>query len=953
MKKLIFFFTSLIVVLPLNIFAQGQYLFQKYPPEVYKLNPQVWSISLDSTGLMYFGTTAGIVTYDGVRWQSHIPFKKHSAIIRALNYDVKKKKMLFSGDDYFGWLKQDSVGNLDYEYISDQFQFETPLSNVLYINQIDSAVFYQDIKQTFTYSNNKISSFLNGRKINKSFEFKGELWIRDYIGGYGYFKKNTDSLIYVDSKDHFIGRSVYIQIPFQNKLYFFPANESVKYWDGSKINKLSGALNDSLRLHTVYRANVMNDTLLALGTLSAGVFIINKNHEMVTHLTEKNGLLTNVVYELFYDRNQLWVGQDQGITRFQIPSSIVQLTENEGLSGIITAISSNNETVYVGTSLGLYEINGELNSSVKKVSGIDRVYDILNLNSECSKVLVSTIQGVFQKENNTWQKIKTEQIQHLELLEKNLMVWATNQEWGICDSEFKKQRFTKKIRHALRLVYTSAQKLYFVYLDGTIEKINTKTAEVDWIFNVDSFTRVKNPNEIVLLENELLIGFQNGFLALDNSTGKPVKKSAFESLKSVGSVFHFFLENEKQLWVQGHHNLLRFTKKETNWIIESIPFTQVAYDQAVNGIVRNKNGLWLSTTKNLWRFDPENLPAPIPFSTRIAEIRLKNDSLYRVGFGGFPEENIFSYQNNELRIRFAAPIFWDESRTQYRYKLLGESDENWSQWSTESQKDYTNLFEGEYSFIVEAKDAYEVIGKQAEFHFSILPPWYRTWWAFSLYLIAVGFTFYGIYSWRITQIMKEVNLRNKIAGDLHDEVSATLSSISFFVKALSLNKPDHEKQRFVDLIAESALDAKEKITDIVWAVNPEHDNWEAFLSKIKRYSADIFESAGIKFNLTIPEKIDAKLQMNHRHQLWLIIKEIITNIVRHANCTHVSVRLQLNQERILLTVQDNGKGIPENKMKGNNGLKNIQKRTKTLNGSATLSSDSTFGTRWDIQVPLE
>jgi len=949
--KIAFFFAFLL--LPLNISAQGQYLFKKYPPDVYQLNPQIWSIGTDTTGLMYFGTTAGIVTYDGARWSSHIPSEKDVAIIRALSYNKLNKKMLFNSYGYFGYLKADSLGNLDYNYTSDQYQFENPITDVLSINQIDTTVFIQDVKQTFTYSNNKISSFLNGRKINKSFEFKGELWIRDYIGGYGYFKKNTDSLIYVDSKDHFIGRSVYSQIPFQDKLYFFPANESVKYWDGLQFYSLSGALNDSLRLHTVYRATVLNDTLLALGTLSGGVFIINPDLEIVAHLTEKNGLLTNVVYELFYDRNQLWVGQDQGISRFQIPSSIVQITKNEGLSGIITAINSDYETTYVGSSVGLYEINNDLKHTIKKVDGIERVYDIATLKSGYNQIIVSTINGVFKKENKSWKKINSDQVQHLEVLDKNYLVWANNQEWGIRDYDFKKQGFNKAFKQTLRSINILNHKLYFVFFDGTIEKINPENGEVIWIFQIDSTALLKKPNEIVLVDNELLIAFQNGFLSLDDSSGKPVKNSSFESLKTEESILHLYLENENQLWVQGHHNLFRFSKIDSDWVKESVPYTQVANEEAVNGMTRNKHGLWLSTTKNLWRFDPENLPKPILFSTRIAEIRFKNDSLYRVGFGGFPQENTFSYQDNELRIRYAAPVFWDESRTLYRYKLIGDSDESWSHWSNETQKDYTNLFEGEYTFIVEAKDAYEVIGKQAQFHFSILPPLYRTWWAYSLYLLVIGFSFYGIYSWRIAQIMKEVNLRNKIAGDLHDEVSATLSSISFFVKALSLNKPENEKQRFIDLIGESALDAKEKITDIVWAVNPEHDNWEAFLSKIKRYIADIFESAGIQFNLILQEEIDAKLHMNQRHQLWLIIKEIMTNIVRHANCSHVSIRMQVKQSQIFLTVQDNGNGIPESKLKGNNGLKNIQKRAKNMNGMATLSSDASFGTRWEVQVPLE
>jgi hypothetical protein len=567
-------------------------------------------------------------------------------------------------------------------------------------------------------------------------------------------------------------------------------------------------------------------------------------------------------------------------------------------------------------------------------------------------VLVSSVNGVFKKEKNIWKKIEANPVNQIEKLEKNKIVWANSEKWGIRDANFSKNIQIYDLKQPLRIIYTAENNIYLVYIDGQIEKRNGNNAAIIWNYTADKGNRFKNPNEIVKVNNELLIAYQNGFLSLDDTNGKPIHNSPFQILSSEGSVLHLYSENENELWVQSHHNLIRFTQKDSNWVKESVPFAQVAYDQAVNGMIRNKQGLWLSTTKNLWVFDPENLPKSIPFTTRISEVRLKNDSLYRAGFGEFPEKNIFSYQNNELRIRFAAPIFWDESRTLYRYKLVGDSDENWSQWTQETQKDYTNLFEGNYTFIVEAKDLYEVIGKEAKFNFRILPPWYRTWWAFLIYIVLTGLSFYTIYSWRIAQIMKEVHLRNKIAGDLHDEVSATLSSITFFAKALNMSRPEIEKQKYVNLISESAGDAKEKITDIVWAVNPEYDNWNSFLAKIKRYISDILQSASIQYDLSIPESFDRKLSMNVRHQFWLVIKEIITNSIRHSKCTTLSVRLQFKEYELIFIVQDNGIGISNDKLSGNNGLKNIKKRVEIIHGKANLSTDSEFGTRWEIHIPL-
>ena len=94
---------------------------------------------------------------------------------------------------------------------------------------------------------------------------------------------------------------------------------------------------------------------------------------------------------------------------------------------------------------------------------------------------------------------------------------------------------------------------------------------------------------------------------------------------------------------------------------------------------------------------------------------------------------IIEYKNRNLRFQFAAPFFEDEAATQYKYFLEGY-DDLWSDWSLETQKDYTNIDAGFYTFRVQAKNVYENLSQEAVFQFKVLPPWYQTWWAYLIYI---------------------------------------------------------------------------------------------------------------------------------------------------------------------------------------------------------------------------
>src|SRR5206468_9954663 len=89
--------------------------------------------------------------------------------------------------------------------------------------------------------------------------------------------------------------------------------------------------------------------------------------------------------------------------------------------------------------------------------------------------------------------------------------------------------------------------------------------------------------------------------------------------------------------------------------------------------------------------------------------------------------------SNSLRFEYALPSYLDESATEYESRLDG-FDQDWSAWTREGQREYTNLGLGDYRFRVRARGISGGVSEEALFGFTILPPWYRTWWSYAGYL---------------------------------------------------------------------------------------------------------------------------------------------------------------------------------------------------------------------------
>ena len=168
-------------------------------------------------------------------------------------------------------------------------------------------------------------------------------------------------------------------------------------------------------------------------------------------------------------------------------------------------------------------------------------------------------------------------------------------------------------------------------------------------------------------------------------------------------------------------------------------------------------------------------------------------------------------------------------------------------------------------------------------------------------------------------------MRNSIAADLHDDIGSTLTNISILseLSRQSIN-PEDNAGKFLTRINEEVNTTSQALDDIIWSVNVHNDSMDEIILRMRRYSGELFDADGINYKLDFDDKLSGmKISMEQRHDFYLIFKEAVNNIYKHANASYVSVSLCKKDHHIMMRIEDNGKGITEQNSH-RNGLKNMQ-----------------------------
>lgn len=197
---------------------------------------------------------------------------------------------------------------------------------------------------------------------------------------------------------------------------------------------------------------------------------------------------------------------------------------------------------------------------------------------------------------------------------------------------------------------------------------------------------------------------------------------------------------------------------------------------------------------------------------------------------------------------------------------------------------------------------------------------------------------------RILAVSEE---RNRIASDLHDDIGASLSSIRIYSGAASkkFNDDPHEAQLLIDRINQSSSGMMDRMSDIVWSINPKNDNVESIVFRMKSQAGEVLAQLDVEVEYFIDKQAERiQPSMTARRNIYLIFKEAINNIAKYASATRVNIELRIMDNVLVLIIRDNGSGFDMLSMKSGHGLSSMRQRAESLGGSLTIDSVPGSGT---------
>jgi signal transduction histidine kinase len=215
----------------------------------------------------------------------------------------------------------------------------------------------------------------------------------------------------------------------------------------------------------------------------------------------------------------------------------------------------------------------------------------------------------------------------------------------------------------------------------------------------------------------------------------------------------------------------------------------------------------------------------------------------------------------------------------------------------------------------------------------------------------IGFVLWNRY--RLKQRLKEVEIRNKIASDLHDDVGSTLSSIRMYSDIVKHQPNQTETStQLLDKISSNSKEMIENMSDIVWMIKPGNDDFSNIENRMLNFANELCVPAGISFEFKRDVSADElKISMELRRDIYLIFKEAINNAVKYSGCHFINAEINFKNNKLEMRISDDGNGFDIDSAKNGNGLSNMKKRAEAHNGKLNISSLDKEGTEIVVFIP--
>lgn len=768
-----------IFLLANNLFAQesGLRLSRYFSANQYGAHNQNWAVAQDSSGVMYFGNTSGILRYDGSLWQM-LPTPK-GGIVRSLATGFNHK--LYAGAyGEFGYLVADESGKPRWISLSDSLpKTRREFSDVWRIHVTSRGVFFTSPQSIFLFdhADRFIASWQPVRRFRFSYFVRDRFIVQDEQNGLSEIR--GDSLIRVVQSSPLAASRIYAMLPYgdDQSILIQTRSDGTWIWEKDQFKKISWAAGSYLEEHQVYNGMLTSWGQYLFATLRNGLVLTTQDGQIAQIYNKQSGFPDNTVYDLFTDRSEgIWLAMNRGILRADLFAPFTYWNESMGLDGAVFTVTRHDSKLYVGTSSGVFSL--EKNDLIrpwilKKLK--EPQAQCWALLSQDGRLLCATTSGIYEINGGKSRLITDAYTFTLSPSKKDPSVIYAGLNNGLgllrrTPNGYTFERFEQIIHEEIRYIVEDSSGSVWLAggFDGFQKMLPDRTVR-EYHPNIQERSR---RNRIFEAGRDLTFITDRGLLRFN------AEKEIFESDTSIARllpdngkfVLRMRQDSAGHLWVvlsdektYGQVGKIHF-KKNVGYT-KFLPLRRISQFGEVSTIWTEGKNIWFGGYDGLLQYQSSMVASLTDtrhiesYPDVILTVHLKNDSLVYIGQGEYGSQYEINYDMNQINFLFADPGNMSLFSQEFQYKLHG-FDADWIR-SNEFKKTYTFLPEGAYRFEVKSTEPHNQM-RSTTFDFVIKPPFYRTWWAYLSYLMGILALIFLYVQFRSANLENERERLNKL-----------------------------------------------------------------------------------------------------------------------------------------------------------------------------------------------
>mgnify|MGYP001794850346 CR=1 FL=1 len=832
-----------------EIKKEGVLKVTNFLPNEYKGHAQNWSITQDNRGVIYVANINGILQYDGHEWRS-LPVE---------DFQVARDK---NGRIYthLGYLEADSLNQIQYHSLKSLLPAKKQALHNFNTREIvlnDNFIAFHKVGSLSIYQNNQLkviplsSEFLRpALAINQTVYMtkkgtglmkltKQRQW-QLVPGGETFADKNITSAVA-------FGKGQWLLSTLQNGLYLM---------DATGFRAWNVPVNIFLKNNQINCSLPLSDNLIAFGTVHNGVVIIDHQGNIVQRINQRNGLNSNYVRALFLDQdNALWLALNNGVALVEINSPFSLWNQQVGLKGAVNHIAELYQNrFYVGTSQGVFYRAYHTQSIPDAPKGrfklIDNtkgsVYHLLNTKNG---ILSAHRKGIFLIKDTTAQKLVTTPSVVFTIIPasfagKEYTIAGTGKGMLLLEKTENGWQYKHPIqghdvytRHFYQdpqgyLWVTTEEGIYRFKLSTSLDRIVEKK-----LYTVSEGLPAEKENRVFGLVNQsMLIGTVKGIYIYDRSSDR---FKPYSQLKVNGVIQWIKSDKPGNLWLWTKSGVVYAQKKGANrFVLEHHPFNQ--YRELFSHYVApqvipidDKNVLFTTRDGVLHYNSLLKKKHQKPFELLIRKVSIVNGKDSLVFGGNFtreqpdifvsdqPDSKVFTfpYQFNHLHFTCSAIYYPNSHLTQYQYLLEG-FETKWSDWTSMTNKEFTNLPAGSYTFKVRARNVQGTLSNVATYRFVIAPPWYQTTQAYIVFgllglLLVWGIVYLNTYRLKRQKSHLQTVVNERTQEIRHQNQTLETQKEEILTQAQKLEEQTHYLKSANDEIAQKNTELEKQKEEIL------------------------------------------------------------------------------------------------------------------------------------------